>query len=373
MRVILASFVVAWTGLAGCTTLPAQTAGPVPPEGLDAATVSGIYAKPIRLYRGRYVGEPFVSGGASRPTVTLLPEPRALLDVDGDGDPEWLVVLAESSGGSGTFHYLAVMGQTEAGFRSRATVLLGDRVQIERISLEGATIRVDLLAAGKDEPACCPSEFRTRRWQWVDRDLHPVVPFAGALVYGHEAREFVACDGQHYWVVDASGGDLRRAYEAMKRAPYQPLFVEIWASRLPAPDAAFAAPYEEQLRATALHRLETEGPGCTLDLAGARFRASGVEPFWHVDVGADTLSFSRLGQTPIIYSINAHKVDPSTRVWRGQGPGGALTLTLQEARCTNPMSGSVFAYTATVTLGAETFTGCALAPLADGLEMTVHD
>ena len=56
---------------------------------------------------------------------------------------------------------------------------------------------------------------------------------------------------------------------------------------------------------SALQRLETEGPSCSLDLAGARFRASGVEPFWHLDVGADTLSFSRLGHAPMTFTMTA--------------------------------------------------------------------
>ena len=93
-------FVLALAGLAGCDTAPG---------GLESATISGIYENPIKLKDGRYEGEPFVPGGASRPTVTLLPEPRARFDVDGDGSPEWLAVLAESSGGSGTFLYLAVV------------------------------------------------------------------------------------------------------------------------------------------------------------------------------------------------------------------------------------------------------------------------
>lgn len=369
MRLFLARLLVACAGLGGCTVTPAPETGNIPsdgpPEALSAATITGIYTAPIQLQHGRYVGPPFVLGGASRPTVTLLSEPVALVDLDADGEREWLVVLAESSGGSGTFYYLAVMQQRGVGFRSRATVLIGDRVRIGGISADGATVRVHLRAAGGDDAACCPSEARVKRWQWVDDGLYPVARFAGHLVYGHESRELVTCGGQRYWVADASGGDLRRTYEAMIGMPYQPLFVEISGSRLPAPEAAFAAAYEEQLRVTALHRMEAEGPGCALDLAGAQFRASGVEPFWHVDVGSDRLRFSRLGQAPMSVVIEAREVLGSTRIWRGRMDAGALVLTLEEGRCTNPMSGSVFAYSAALSLAGEVFSGCALAPLPD--------
>lgn len=369
MRLFRASFVVAWAGLAGCAMTPAQSPGDIPdgglPEALNAATIAGIYAEPIQLQHGRYAGQPFVSGGASRPTVTLVPEPIASADLDADGGREWLMVLAESSGGSGTFYYLAVIQQRAVGFRSRSTVLIGDRVQVERISVDGATVRVDLRGPGDDDAAGCPVEVGTRSWQWVGDDLYPVARFAGHLVYGHELREFVTCGGRRYWVADASGGDLRRTYEAMIGMPYQALFVEISGSRLPAPQAAFAVAYEEQLRVNALHRVETEGPGCALDLAGARFRALGVEPFWHIDVGSDTLSFSRLGQAPMSVAIEAQEVEGTTRIWRGQADAGALTLTLEERRCTNPMSGLVFAYSAAVSFGGQTFSGCAIAPLPD--------
>lgn len=154
MRMLLVLAAVAWTVLAGCKAIPLNE-----PEsdGLEAARISGIYDTPVQLEQGRYVGEPFVPGAASRPTVTLLQEPRVAADLDGDGDPEWLVVLAESSGGGGTFFYLAVVRRNESGFHSIATELLGDRVRIEGLSAEGAIVQIDLLTAGADDARCCPT------------------------------------------------------------------------------------------------------------------------------------------------------------------------------------------------------------------------
>ena len=347
-------FVLAVAGLVGCVDAT---------DSLETATISGIYDHSIKLQEGRYEGEPFVPGGASRPTVTLLPEPRARADVDADGNPETLVVLAESSGGSGTFLYLAVVTEDDGRFHSLATILLGDRVRVEQVAAEGANVRVDLLASESDDVSCCPSGLRSLRWQWYDAQLKPVVRLAGRLVYGHEARELETCDGGRYWVTDATGGDLRQTYEASIGAAYESRFVEIMALRLPTPDAAFAAPYNEQLRVTDLLRLETEGPGCSLDLGGARFRASGVEPFWNLDVNTDTLHLSRLGHTPRTFPVSAIENNAATRVWRAESEGDTLTLTLENTRCTNPMSGSQFAYAANVRLAGETLSGCALMPL----------
>lgn len=356
-------FLLAFAGLAGCVEVADHSSGPETSDGLETATISGIYENPIKLKEGRYVGEPFVPGGASRPTVTLLPEPRARADVDADGNSEWLVVLAESSGGSGTFLYLAVVKEDGRRFRSIATALIGDRVRPQRVSADGAQVRVDLSATDPDEFSCCPIGLRSLYWQWDDDKLKPVVRLAGRLVYGHEAREFETCDGARYWVTDATGGDLQQSYEASIGTAYQSRFVEIMAIRLPTSDAAFAAPYDEQLRITELLRLETEGPGCSLDLGDARFRASGVEPFWHLDVNTDTLRLSRLGQAPVIFAASAVESNASTAIWRAASESETLTLTLEKTRCTDSMSGSMFAYTADVRLAGETLSGCALMPL----------
>jgi uncharacterized membrane protein len=362
----LASILAAFAGLAGCSVVSTNHAENGVPGEFESASISGIYDDPIRLDRGRYEGEPFVVGGASRPTVTMLPEPRALVDIDGDGDREWLVILAESSGGSGTFIYLTMLEEDHDGFRSRATVLLGDRVRVAKVSVDGSTVGVDLIAAGKDDPACCPTELRTRRWKWIDNALHPVSRFAGNLVYGHEARELVACDGRRYWVADETGGDLRQSYEASITTPYQPLFAEVEAIRLPAPDAAFAAPYDETLHVTNLRRLETEGFGCSLELGGAQYRAFGVEPFWQVDVEPYSLQFSRIGQPLRTLTISNRQPVDSGQTWLAEGDGQSLALTVTNERCTNPMSGSVFAYTAKLNFAGETLAGCALTPLPAG-------
>ena len=366
MRLILSGHAVVCAALTACSFAPDGDNGRADSAGIEMALVSGIYASPIQLDQGAYEGEPFVPGGASRPRVSLLPEPRLLVDLDGGGDLEWLVVLAESSGGSGTFIYLTVLKEDRDGLRSRATVFLGDRVRVTQLSVDGSTVSVDVVEAGKADSACCPTEPGVERWKWVDNDLHPVSRFAGELVYGHEVREWIACDGRRYWVADETGGDLRQSYEAKITTPYQPLFAVVEAIRLPTSNAAFAAPYKEQLQITELKRLEAEGPGCVLELGGAQYRASGVEPFWRVDVEPHALQFSRIGQAQRTFTISKRQTVESGQAWIADDDGESLTLTITDARCTNPMSGSVFAYTAKLDFAGETLYGCALMPLPGG-------
>jgi heat shock protein HslJ len=141
-----------------------------PPAGLSVedlgnATYHGIYDEPVTLTDGTFEGEPFEEGGASRPTVTLVDDPVGYGDVTGDGQTEAAVLLAESSGGSGTFIYLAVVTAEDDQPVNLATTLLGDRVQVNSIQIEDNQIVLDMLQVGPDDPFCCPSQHVVLTYQ----------------------------------------------------------------------------------------------------------------------------------------------------------------------------------------------------------------
>ncbi|MFN2241816.1 MAG: hypothetical protein ACK2U2_05975 [Anaerolineae bacterium] len=133
-----------------------QTA-PLTAESLKNAEYQGIYPQPIELSDGQYEGEPFVEGAASRPTVTFM-EPYALGDLDGDGVEDAAVLLVESSGGSGSFVYLAAVLNRDGTPQNTATTLLGDRTQVEGLTIESGQIGLKVLTHGPDDPMCCPSQ-----------------------------------------------------------------------------------------------------------------------------------------------------------------------------------------------------------------------
>jgi uncharacterized lipoprotein YbaY/heat shock protein HslJ len=133
------------------------------PEGLSLqdlanATYQGIYEQPVTLIDGVYEGEPFVEGGASRPTVTFIETPIAYGDINGDGQDDAVVLLAENSGGSGTFVYLAALVNQDGQPVNVATTLLGDRVQVQSLGIENNQVVVEMVQAGPDDPMCCPSQ-----------------------------------------------------------------------------------------------------------------------------------------------------------------------------------------------------------------------
>ncbi len=137
------------------TTGPQPVPAMLSLEVLANATYMGIYDQPVTLTNGSYEGEPFVEGGASRPTVTFVE--AAYGDVTGDGQADAVVYLAENSGGSGVFSYLAAVVDQEGKPVNVATTLLGDRVRVNSITIENGEIEVDMVQAGPNDPACCPS------------------------------------------------------------------------------------------------------------------------------------------------------------------------------------------------------------------------
>ena len=139
-------------------------------DTLKNAEYRGIYEETVELTDGRYEGKPFVEGGASRPTVTFM-DPYALGDLDGDGIEDAAALLAENSGGSGTFIYLAAVLNRNGYPNNEATTLLGDRVQINSLSIEEGEIVVDMITHGPDDPLCCPAQQVVQTYELRDGEL----------------------------------------------------------------------------------------------------------------------------------------------------------------------------------------------------------
>jgi heat shock protein HslJ len=133
-------------------------------EEVADAIYRGIYETPVRLVNGRFEGEPFAEGGMSRPTVQLIGNVLETGDLDGDGSDEAVVLLVENSGGTGSFVYLAAVGRRGGEVVNLGTSLVGDRVQIRSIRVDGEHVELRVVQQGPDDAACCPSQKATRVW-----------------------------------------------------------------------------------------------------------------------------------------------------------------------------------------------------------------
>jgi heat shock protein HslJ len=120
---------------------------------------------PITLKDGRWEGEPYEAGGASRPAISFVHEFHLNGDLEGDGQNDAVVLLAESAGGSGENIYLAVVARRDGQLRNIGTARIGDRVQIREVRIEERDIVIDLVQVGAQDAACCAGELVTRRWR----------------------------------------------------------------------------------------------------------------------------------------------------------------------------------------------------------------
>jgi hypothetical protein len=121
----------------------------------------------VVLTKGRYV-EPDEPGSTSQ-VVIQLSEKGAKGPVDGREIAA--AVLISSGGGSGTFYDLVLLIWGPNGWKHTDTAPLGDRVKVHSVSLAGREIIVDLTEQGPDDPMCCPTLRRTRRYLVQDGRL----------------------------------------------------------------------------------------------------------------------------------------------------------------------------------------------------------
>lgn len=144
---------------------------PFPVDTLASLTYRGTEAGPVTLVDGLWQGDPFEPDGATQPEVSLAAGDPALGDLDGDGHPDAAVVLAEVRGGSGILVYFAVVTQEDGEPRNVDTVLLGDRVGVNRFAIEAGHLEADLMVAGPGDSACCPKQKVRVRWALRDGQL----------------------------------------------------------------------------------------------------------------------------------------------------------------------------------------------------------
>lgn len=100
----------------------------------------------------------------SRTSVAMFP-PAAIGDLDGDGDDDAGVLVAEHTGGTGQFVYLAAILGADGTWSNVDTVLLGDRVRVTGMSIVDGAVNLDVIAHGPADAMCCPTVPQT--WQYA--------------------------------------------------------------------------------------------------------------------------------------------------------------------------------------------------------------
>ena len=149
---------------------------PLTHDDIANASVRGIYEQPVRLRDGAFLGEPLVADGAARRRVALVDNLQTTADVDGDGHDETIVLLVESSGGTGSNAYIAAVGRRAQGTVNLGTSLVGDRVQVRALRVTNDGIELDVVQAGPNDAMCCPTQKATRTWRLGPHGLQEGAP-----------------------------------------------------------------------------------------------------------------------------------------------------------------------------------------------------
>ncbi len=152
--------------LAGCGKQPAEPAAAVPIgpppaptlEQVQSATISGVFEQGVTLANGRYEGQPYEPGAASRPVLTLWDSTFHTADLDGTPGSEAVAMLSATTGGSGEMVYLAVFGVRDGQLANLGTVQVGDRTRLQSLWLERGKVVMDVVEAGPQDAACCPTQ-----------------------------------------------------------------------------------------------------------------------------------------------------------------------------------------------------------------------
>ncbi len=118
------------------------------------------------LENGTYAASE-VPGSASMTTVTLFGGP-VYGDLDADGDEDAAVLLAYSTGGSGTFYYAALARKLGDIYESTNTLLLGDRIAPQTIEIKDGRAVFNYATRKESDPMSTPPSIGKSLWIHLD-------------------------------------------------------------------------------------------------------------------------------------------------------------------------------------------------------------
>ena len=152
--------------------LPTDTSVPPTPAGLTIGQLRNgtyfapFYGKTVTLSDGSYS----TGTGADYYSVQML-DLVAFGDLNGDGIQDAAVLLVESGGGSGEFVSVVAVADAGGAPSQIGQAQLGDRVMVDHLAITSATLSMDMLVAGPNDPMCCPSQSESQSYQLVGNTL----------------------------------------------------------------------------------------------------------------------------------------------------------------------------------------------------------
>jgi uncharacterized membrane protein len=165
--------------------------------------------------------------------------------------------------------------------------------------------------------------------------------------------QFLPCDGAPLALEDRTPEqELSRALRELTTGKEgRPMFVELYGSREVGLGAGIAA--------LELRRAAVETAGCRERFDHREWIATGNEPSWRLEVTARDLVIGLLGGPPAqrVPHGGPQRQDGTIMYTSADGPESAILI--DERRCIDPQSGSLFAYSIQIRSEGRTLVGCA--------------
>lgn len=252
----------AWL-LTGCGSVPhhASSSSRAAAQNPSDATYM-IDGRSVVLAGGKSVIE-VVPGAASQTVIEVSGAP-VIGDLDHDGIADAVLLLVETTGGSGTFYHVAAAFNRDSQFVGTPAVLLGDRIVPQQLSIRYGVVIIDYLDRRPGEAMATPPSLAVSKYLIARAERLTEIPLAlneviagGDVVIGHEVRSFRPCGADDAaWLVGSSPAlpAVQAAYylHMSDASPYVPLFMVLTGQAVDAPTSGFGADYPAGFYATQL-------------------------------------------------------------------------------------------------------------------------
>ena len=158
------------------TAPPSTTTAPVEPALIAWEDLENLSFELDGDTVGLEDGQATISYGGASETMFLLQNRVTQGDLDNDGDDDLVAHIIERSAGTGVFHLIVPVINSEGTPQPQTPVHVGDRVIIEEIAVEHGLIEVTLLDRLDDEPFTVITQRKT-----IEIDLTGAEPQAQVI------------------------------------------------------------------------------------------------------------------------------------------------------------------------------------------------
>jgi uncharacterized membrane protein len=164
--------------------------------------------------------------------------------------------------------------------------------------------------------------------------------------------QFSPCDGAPLPLEDRSAGrELSRALRELTAGQEgRPMFVEFFGGRDAGPGAGISV--------LEVRRAAVETAGCRERFDQREWIGTGSEPFWRLEITGRDMLLNVLGGTAPVRVSHGGPLRQGGTVAYAAMEGGEFTVLIDERRCVDSMSGSLFAYSVEIRSEGQSYAGC---------------